>query len=137
MTNPSNVAPPPLMSIEFALGCVAPLIESGSVMAGSADARLIVGTPTPTMLNEIESSPMLALASVIAWRRVPTPASALLVTVKAVSSNRGSKFSSANDAVRMDLYRPPGARHVFIKLDPILLPHPNAHGAVRQSPNIE
>ena len=37
--------------------------------------------PVPTMLKAIVSAPGLALASRIAWRRVPAPESAVEVTV--------------------------------------------------------
>jgi hypothetical protein len=51
------------------------------VIVGSAEATAIVWTPLPTMLKAIVSAPGFVLASRIAWRRVPTPLSAVEVTV--------------------------------------------------------
>ncbi len=62
-------------------GCVYPLTVTGEVRIGSGETSVIVWTPEPTMLNAIVSGPALALASRIAWRSVPAPASAIDVTV--------------------------------------------------------
>ena len=50
-------------------------------MVGRADWGWIVWTPLPTIENAIVSAPGLALASVIACRKDPAPASAVVVTV--------------------------------------------------------
>ena len=52
-----------------------------SVIAGSRSDRRSCATPEPAMLNAIVSAPGLALASRIAWRSEPAPASAVDVTV--------------------------------------------------------
>ena len=51
-------------------------------------------TPGPGMRKLIEFAPPFALASRIAWRRVPTPLSASDVTTNAVSSRHGSSGSA-------------------------------------------
>src|SRR5690349_4654953 len=50
-------------------------------MSGSVDASVIVCTPAPGTLNAIVSGPGAAFALVIAWRRLPAPASLVLTTV--------------------------------------------------------
>src|SRR5438876_296124 len=64
-----------------------------SVTVGSGEARLIVCTPVPGMLKLMSSTPGAAFASLIAWRREPAPASAVVVTTKLANSTRGSTDS--------------------------------------------
>ena len=63
-----------------------PSIVTVPVIVGSAEARLIVCTPPPAMLNTIVSLPAIALALVIAVRSEPAPALFVLVTVKVASA---------------------------------------------------
>ena len=77
-------------------GCVYPSIVTGLVITGSAVAGTIVWTPEPTMLKAIVSAPAAALASRIAWRSDPAPASSMLVTVNvAADKDPASKASTA------------------------------------------
>jgi hypothetical protein len=55
---------------------------TGSMIGGRAEAGAIVWTPEPVIANAIVSKPGLAFASRIAWRRLPAPESAVVVTVK-------------------------------------------------------
>jgi hypothetical protein len=76
-------------------GCVRPSIVVGPVTLGSADSGRIVCT-SPAVggrLNLISSAPASVLASVIACRSEPAPASAVVVTVNVASSKRPSRDS--------------------------------------------
>jgi hypothetical protein len=57
---------------------------TGSVIVGSALVVVMVRTPEPGMLKAMVSKPELALASRIACRSDPAPASLVLVTVRIV-----------------------------------------------------
>ena len=61
-------------------GWVVPSMITGSVITGNADRSWIVCCPPPAMLNVIVSSPELALASRMTWRKEPVPESWVLVT---------------------------------------------------------
>src|SRR4051794_27906635 len=68
-------------------------ITTGSVIVGSGDVGLIVWVPEPGIANVIVSVPAMALARVIASRRLqwtvpqkPSPASSAALTVKEGSS---------------------------------------------------
>jgi hypothetical protein len=60
---------------------------------GSAVVGEIVWTPEPGIANAIVSGPGLVFASRIAWRRLPAPESAVVVTVK-VAAVSGAVASS-------------------------------------------
>jgi hypothetical protein len=64
-----------------------PSIVSDSVIFGSADSGAIVCGPDP-MEKLITSGPELPLASTMAWRSEPSPASAVLLTRNVESSAR-------------------------------------------------
>ena len=64
-----------------------------SLSGGSAVAGEMTCAPPPAMLNWMTSAPGAALASRIAWRSVPAPASAVLVTPNVAISSRRSRFS--------------------------------------------
>ena len=72
-------------------------MDTGTVIGGRGEARLIVCTPGPGMLKSIVLGPGVALESSIAWRRVVVPfspnGSAALVTVNEASKRRGSTSS--------------------------------------------
>ncbi len=53
---------------------------TASVIGGSGVAGVIVWTPAPGMSKAIVSEPAVALASRIAWRSEPAPASPVFVT---------------------------------------------------------
>src|SRR5690349_12277827 len=83
-------------------GCDQPSTTTGSVSAGSPDRRAIVCTPAPGMLNWMTSGPAgllgVALACDSAWRRLPAPASAVLVTTKTFGVGGGVNWKLASDA---------------------------------------
>src|SRR5688572_21324561 len=65
----------------------------GEVIKGSPEVGLIVFTPPPAMLKVIVSTTAFpfALASRIAWRRLPAPLSFVLVTTKPAASTLRDK----------------------------------------------
>src|SRR5262245_18538639 len=71
---------------------------TGWVMAGRADAGWMVCTPPPPMSKAIALAPVAALATRIAWRSDPGPASAVLVTRKVDRLRRSSSASSRRRA---------------------------------------
>ena len=56
-------------------------MTTGSVIAGKADAGMIVNGPLPSIANAIASNPGFAFATKIACRKELAPPSALVVTV--------------------------------------------------------
>src|SRR5437660_5681307 len=62
---------------------------TGSVIAGNAEAGLIVWTPPAEKLKVIVSIPGLPLASMMAWRSDPVPASFVLETTKVEAALAG------------------------------------------------
>src|SRR5664280_1818724 len=103
---------PPESGFVLALvpGCEYPLMNTASVIAGSAEAGAMVCTPEPEMLNAIVSSPgspavhspaaapeaVFVLAAMIASRNVHTPslaaASVVLLTVIVLArANAGAR----------------------------------------------
>jgi hypothetical protein len=55
-------------------------------MIGKDEVKLIMGVPVPK-LKSMEPPQLFELASRIAWRKVPAPESAVLVTVHAAQSS--------------------------------------------------
>src|SRR5437870_11884086 len=55
-------------------------MTAGSLTKGSGERSEIVCVPAPGIAKLIESGPGVAFASRIAWRRLPGPLSAALVT---------------------------------------------------------
>src|SRR4051812_37904763 len=94
-------APAPFSSISGEVlkpGWVLPLIETGCVIVGSADVRLIVRTPPPGMLKLMTSAAVVAFADVIASRSdtplvAPLFSSAVVVTTNVAGVTRSSRDS--------------------------------------------
>src|ERR1044071_313489 len=59
-----------------------------SVTTGSGERGLMVWTPAPGMLKVMLSTPAVAFASRMAWRREPAPASFVFVTTKPAACTR-------------------------------------------------
>jgi hypothetical protein len=68
---------------------VYPSIVTGLVIPGRALCRFMVLTApgVPPMLKAMVSAPALLFASIMAWRNVPAPLSAVEVTVKVVETD--------------------------------------------------
>lgn len=61
---------------------VFPSMVTGLVMGGRRETSVIVWGPAPGMAKLMLSAPAVALASVMACRRLPAPESAVVVTLK-------------------------------------------------------
>src|SRR4051812_11264630 len=102
-TSPEAVAPArlPTRTIRGAApvpGWVVPSRAVGCVSAGKADSGAIVRVPVPmAKMIRLGAAAVAAAASLarIAWRRLPAPASLVLVTVKLASSCRVSRGSTS------------------------------------------
>src|SRR4030095_7866528 len=69
-------------------GCVVPSIVTLSLRLGSdTTTGVIVLGPGGAMLKAIRSAPGLALAKAIAFRKLPAPESAVVVTVKVAAGD--------------------------------------------------
>ena len=77
---------------------LAPSIVTELVIVGNDEAGAIVWTPEPPMAKSIVLDPPAALASVIAWRSDPAPASLTLVTMSIAGTSRRSSGSSRGQA---------------------------------------
>ena len=64
------------------LACVVASMVTVSVMSGRSVPGVMTQGAVPAMLKSMTSAPALALAFVIASRRLPAPVSAIVVTVK-------------------------------------------------------
>ena len=87
---------------------LSPLITTVSVICGSGDVGWIVPWAAP--VNTIVSAPVSVFASRIAWRRLPAPESAMLVTVNVApnaegTTNRPTQSATAATDKRTD-HRP-------------------------------
>src|SRR4051794_10290303 len=80
-------------------GCVVPSSTTGAVIGGSGDCSGIVGV-APGMLNVI-FPPAAPLASMMAWRRLPSPESFVFVTtnVPAADAPAGNPSSTSAAAI--------------------------------------
>lgn len=91
ISRPFRTLPAPVISIigvgrplpQLAPCCVKPLIVTGFVICGSGELSVMVFTPPTEILNAIELRKLKdALASSIAFRKLPGPPSFVFVTVK-------------------------------------------------------
>src|ERR1700722_2647810 len=107
IVSPSYDACPELAPLStsrrFPLEVVLPTMVTVAVMVGSADESVIVFVPDPSLKSITD--PGWASALVIAWRSVPFPLSAVLVTSIVLGTRRSSSTSSDNRD-----QRPPGFR---------------------------
>src|SRR5690348_2620172 len=90
-------------------GCVVASRIAGSVTTGSWDSRLTVLGPVP-IENATRSKPGLALASRIAWRRLPGPESLALITVN-VAAVAGAATTAGEAAAPIPAARATPARN--------------------------